>query len=215
MIDRTGEGPVAGVRRVGEVVESASHHFVAQCYRLYESPPLGAFVHTEEPSHEQGEVSHTYAVVYRVSTQALDPGRPVIARGEDEESEEEIYRSNPQLSRLLCTRFEALVVGHGNDGTGVNHYLPPLPPRIHAFVYPCDGEDTARFTRSLDFLALLVSSVPADQGMTDEVVAACLRRAAVYTEDPGGFLLGAGKGLAARLVGDMPRLNSILRRLSP
>ncbi len=213
MIDGTG----GGTRRVGEVVESASHRFVAQCYRLYEAPPLGAFVHTEEPSDERGdgEVSHTYAVVYRVSTQALDPGRPVIARGEDEESEEEIYRSNPQLSRLLCTRFEALVVGHGSNGTGVNHYLPPLPPRIHAFVYACTGDDTARFTRSLDFLGLLVSSVPADQGMTDEVVAACLRRAATTTDDPTGFLLGAGKGLAVRLVGDMPRLSSILRRLSP
>jgi len=88
--------------RVGEVVESASHRFSAQCYRLYQSPPLGSFVRTEAPIPSDGssgtedEPSDIYAVVCGVSTQSIDPGRPVIARGEVEESEEDIYR--PQQS---------------------------------------------------------------------------------------------------------------------
>ena len=108
-------------RRVGEVVESASDRFSAQCYRLYESPPLGSFVRTEAPMPSDGGPrseegpSDIYAVVCRVSTQSIDPGRPVIARGELEESEEDIYHSNPQLARLLCTRFDAVIVGHGHD----------------------------------------------------------------------------------------------------
>ena len=211
------------VGRVGEVVESASDRLTAQCYRLYESPPLGAFVRTEsslaDGGHREtgsaGEPSGIYAVVYSVSTQALDPGRPVIARGEDEDTEEDIYRSNPQIARLLCTRFEALILGHG-DGVTASHYLPALPPRIHAFVYSCTPEEVARFTdKGLDFLSLLVNSSPAGRGVTDEVIAACLRRASAQLEDPRSFLVSAGKALAVQLTGDLPRLNSILRRLSP
>ena len=212
--------------RVGEVVESASHRFVSQCYSLYQSPPLGSFICTEsyltlaavQPSasgkEAEGEPSRIYAVVYGVSTEALDPGRPVIARGQGEDSEQDVYRSNPQLERLLCTRFESLIVGHGNGGT-YNHHLPAFPPRIHSFVYTCIPEDLTQFTRSLDFLSLLVNSSPSNHVITDEVVAACLRQVSVGLEDPRGFLVGAGKALAVQLTGDLPRLNSMLRRLSP
>ena len=235
------EGGIAP-QRIGEVVESASHQFTAQCYRLYQSPPLGAFVRTvstpnpsvpplnhppvsplskgghrgvERGVEGDGEPSSIYAVVYGVSTQALDPGRPVIARGEDEDSEEGIYRSNPQLARLLCTRFEALIVGHG-DSNAYKQYLPALPPRIHAFVYPCAPEEVGQFTgEKLDFLTLLVNSSVAGRGITDEVIAACLRQASAELEDPRSFLVQAGKALAVQLTGDLPRLNAILRRLSP
>ena len=213
------EGRTAG-QRVGEVVESASHQFIAQCYRLYQSPPLGAFVCTESHPAEdfnagsEGETARIYAVVNGVSTRALDPGRPVIARGEDEDREEDVYRSNPQLERLLCTRFEAQTVGHG-DSAEYYPYLPPLPPRIHAFVYACSPNEVERCTHSLDFLNLLVSSSPADRGITDEVIAACLRQASSQLEDARNFLVQAGKVLAVHLAGDLPRLNSILRRLSP
>ncbi len=217
-------------RRVGEVVEAASHRVLAQCYRLYCSPPLGAFVRTESvrpplsqfatgrqrgiEGEAEGETSHVYAVVYGISTESLDPGRPVVARGQDEIKEEDVYRSNPQLERLLCTRFEALIVGH-SDGDTCNQYLPALPPRIHSFVYSCTPEEVGQFTRSMDFLTLLVNSVPAGPGITDEVITACLRQAGAQLEDPRSFLVGAGKALAVQLAGDTPRLNSILRKLSP
>ena len=201
-------------QRIGEVVESASHRFIAQCYRLYQSPPLGAFVRTGSSPTDEGVASHIYGVVYGVSTQALDPGRPVIARGEDEEREEDIYRSNPQLTRLLCTRFETLIVGHSN-GAAFNQYLPALPPRIHAFVYTCASEDVGHLTNSLDYLNLLLNTSPVGRGIADEVIAACLRQASTGLEDPHGFLVRAGKTLAVHLAGDLSRLNSILRRLSP
>ena len=217
--ERPTDGSTRG-QRVGEVVESASHKFTAQCYRLYQSPPLGAFVCTESrlagdfDVGSEGETARIYAVVHGVSTRALDPGRPVIARGEDEEREEDVYRSNPQLERLLCTRFDAQIVGHG-DGAEHHPYLPALPPRIHAFVYACSPSEVERCTRSLDFLDLLVSSSPAERGIADEVIAACLRQASSQLEDPHGFLVQAGKVLAVHLAGDLPRLNSILRRLNP
>ncbi len=202
-------------KRVGEVVESSSDKFTAQCYRLYQAPPLGAIVRTGagDSAGEQGTES-IYAVVYGVNTRSLDPGRPVIARGEDEDTEEGIYSSNPQLGRLLCTRFDALIVGRNNADT-ISHRLPSLPPRIHAFVYACDPEEVGLFTSSLDFLHLLVSSNTTGQAVTDEVIASCLHQASAHKEDPQGFLVGAGKALALQLIGDPPRLNAILKRLAP
>ena len=155
-----------------------------------------------------------YAVVYLVSTQAIDPGRLVLARGEGEANEDDVYRNNPQLERLLCTRFEAQIVGY-DDGPTTFQYLPAHPPRIHSFVYPCTGEEVGRFASALDFLDLLVDSSPAGRAITDEVVAACLRQASRHSGDPYSYLLRAGKSLAVRLAEDLPRLSSVLKRLSP
>ena len=219
MTERSEADRAASPQRIAEVVESASHSFTAQCYELHRSPPLGAFVRTRSlgpaPGPGTGDGSgRTYAVVYSVVTQALDPGRPVIARGENEDNEDNIYRSNPQLPRLLCTRFQALIVGH-SDGALLKQYLPPLPPRIHAFVYCCTPDEVGQFARSLDYLSLLVHSTPLGQGITDEVVAAVIRHASEYLEDRRSLLVQAGKALAVQMAGDLPRLNSILRRISP
>ena len=199
-------------RRVGEVVESASDRFVAQCYALYEAPPLGAFVRVG--SDGPNGAAPVYGIVYGVSTRALDPGRPVIARGEDSPSEKAVYDDNPQLSRLLCTRFEAVITGH-SEGGSIRQYLPPLPPRIHSFVFECAAGEEREAARSLGFLGLLLGSSPLAPAMADEVVAACLRRVSAHQQDPAAFLVGAGKVLAAHLAGDLTRLDSILRRLTP
>lgn len=192
-----------GAQRVGEVVEATSTSFVAQCYRLYGSPPLGSLVRSGTPP--------LYAVVSQVITGPLDASRPVLARGEAAASEEEVFRENPQLERLLTSRFDALIVGH-RVGKEDRHFLPPLPPRVHSFVHICCPGEVARFTSRLDLLHLLLNSgVPA----ADEVVGACLRQAAAAHDDPGEFLLAAGKALAGELAGDLPRLQAILRRVAP
>ena len=188
--------------RIAEVVETSSTAFTAQCYELYGAPPLGSLVRAGDPP--------VYAVVRNVVTGALDPGRRVLARGAGEPDEDAVYRSHPQLSRLLATHIEALVLGHG-EGAGLRHALPPAPPRIHAFVFCCTDAEVARFTEGLGFLHLLVSSgVPA----VDEVMAACLRSSAASQPDPRAFLVRAGRGLAAELAGDVGRLNAILRSLT-
>ncbi len=190
-------------RRVGEVVQATSTSFTAQCYQLYGAPPLGSFVRTDSPT--------IFGVVCRVITEPLDSSRPVLARGETAETEEEVFRNNPQLARLLTSRFEVVIAGHLSGGA-VRQFLPPLPPRVHAFVYTCSHAEIARFTSRLDLLLLLL-----DSGMpvADEVVGACLREAAPAHPDAAEFLLRAGKALAAQLAGDVPRLSSILRRVAP
>ena len=196
--------------RIGEVVESATSRFTAQCYRLYEAPPLGTIVRTHLTLDGEA-VADSYAVVYSISTRSLDPGRPIIARGEEEEREEDVYRSNPQLSRLLCTRFEALLLGY-SDGKAISYSLPPLPPRIYAFVYGCTPAELKAFTDTFGFMHLLATSgLPT----ADEAITACLRQASVHRKDPQSFLVQAGRVLAAELSGELSRLNAIVRRLSP
>ena len=190
-------------QRVGEVVEATSTSFVAQCYQLFDAPPLGALVRTGSPP--------VYAVVSGVSSGPLDASRPVLARGEAAASEEEVFRENPQLGHLLTSRFETLIVGH-RDEEADRQFLPPQPPRIHSFVYSCCQAQVVRFTARLDLLRLLLNSaVPA----ADEVVAACLRQAAACHPDRPEFLMRAGRALAADLAGDLPRLQAILRRVMP
>ena len=201
-------------RRIGEVVESSSHRFAAQCYMLYDAPPLGGLVRTESRNSDDQNASGLYAVVSSVTTAPLESGRTILPRGEAEESEEDLYRSNPQLARLMSTRFDALIVGH-DAASVVRHYLPDHPPHVHAFVFLASDEDAARFAASVDFLPLLVNASTYGGGQTDEVVAACIRGLSACLPDPDGFRIRAGKALANQLAGDLPRLDSLLKRLSP
>jgi len=189
--------------KIGEVIEASTGEFVAECYELHTPPPLGSLLRTTD-----GQVE-IYGVVCNASTESIDPGRRPLARGREESEEENIYRQHPQLSRLLRTTFDTLVIGHG-QGDELHHYLPPRPPRVHSFVYVCEGDEVRLFTRSLDFLAILLS---ARAGSVDEVVSACLRQAAGAHDDERAFLVRAGKELAILLGGELNRLNAILRRI--
>ncbi len=192
--------------RAGEVIEASTADFVAQCYELYQSPPLGSLVKTSD------EAVEIYGIVCHATTGGIEPGRRPIARGKDEASEEEVYRSSPQLLKLLRTEFTAVVVGCREDER-LLHYLPPRPARIHSFVYQCQPEDIKEFSRSFSFLNMLMNTrlpVP-----IEEIVAASLRRMSQVQEDPRGFLVAAGKELAVLLGGEFNRLKAILSRLGP
>jgi hypothetical protein len=190
--------------RAGEVIEASTNDFVAQCYELYESPPLGSLVKTVDEAVEQ------YAIVHNATTASIEPGRRPIARGRDETNEEEIYRSSPQLLKLLRTEFSAVVVGYRENGR-LFHYLPSKPVRIHSFVYQCQAEEVESFSQSFDFLNILVNShLPV---AVEELVAASLRRMSQVAEDPHAFLVAGGKELAVLLGGEFNRLKGILSRL--
>ena len=187
--------------KIAEVIEAGTTQFTAQCYELYELPPLGSLVRT-------GEI---YGIVANATTAGLEPGRKPIARGKDEASEAAIYQSSPQLTKLLRSEFEAVVVGH-KDGNKLRQYLPPGPAHIHSFVYLCQPDEVKEFSRSFGFLNILTSagpSVPAD-----ELIAAALRQMSQAHEDSRAFLVAAGKELANLLSGQYDRLKSILGRLT-
>ncbi len=190
--------------RVGEVIEASTTDFVAQCYELYQSPPLGSLVKTTDLPVEQ------YGIVYNATTTSLEPGRRPIARGKDEASEEEIYRSSPQLLKLLRTEFSALVVGH-RQGDKLFHYLPPKPARIHSFVYLCPSQEVREFSQSFDFLNILLNTHQAVS--VEELTSASLRQMSQVYEDPHAFLVTVGKELAVLLGGEFNRLKSILGKI--
>ena len=190
--------------RLGEVVETSSTGFNTQCYRLYEAPPLGSLVRS-------GDEAPIYGIVHEVATRSMDPSRRPIPRGEEEDTEEAVYLSNPQLSRLLTTEFVSIVVGHLVNGQ-VRRELAPLPPRIHSFVYQCVGEEVQGFSSSLDFMPILLS---APISAPDDVIASFLRQASQSHPEPERYLVEAGRKLAVSLGGDVQRLNNVLRRLSP
>lgn len=201
------------LEKIGEVIEATTGEFTAQSYQLHWAPALGSLVKTCTPPEMACEAgSSIFGVVCHSSTGSVDPGRRPTVRGRDLDLEEDIYIQNPQLSRLLCTNFRVLIVGHHNSSR-ICHYLPPMPPRVHAFVYPCSQEEVAGFTETLDFLDLLLAtSLPIPP---EELVAACLRVAATARQDGRAFLVRAGKELALLLAGDPARLNAVLRKIRP
>ena len=190
--------------KIAEIIESSSFEYLAQCYELNQTPPLGSMVKTKS---ESGEI---YGVVYYAETHGLELGRRAMARGKDLETSEEIFKSNPQLTKLFITDFRVLVVGYYQDND-YYQYLPPKPSQIHNFIYNCQPEEVRGFTESLDFLALISNARISIS--VDEVMAACLRHAGLSYSDPRTFLVKAGKELAWLLGNDINRLNSILKRL--
>jgi len=186
--------------KIAEVIEASTARFAAQCYELYEIPPLGSLVKT-------GDI---YGIVAGATTSSLEPGRKPIARGKDEASEEAVYQSSPQLTRLLRSEFTAVVAGH-QDGDKLYQYLPPQPARIHGFVYLCQPDEVREFSKSFGFLNILTNAAlpfPAE-----ELIAAALRQMSKAYEDSHTFLVAAGKELAALLSADFIRLKNILGRL--
>ena len=187
-------------KKIAEVIEASTAQFTAQCYELYELPPLGSLVKT-------GDI---YGIVCHAETAGLEPGRKPIARGKDETSEEAVYQSSPQLSKLLRSEFTAAVVGY-KDNDKLFQYLPPQPARIHAFVYLCQPDDVKEFSQSFGYLNILINAalpIP-----TEELIAAALRQMSRAHEDSRAFLVAAGKELANLLSSDFIRLKNILGRL--
>lgn len=188
--------------KIGEVIKSSTGGFTAECYELHCPPAFGSFVKVREGAID------IYAVVSDAATSSIEPGRRPIARGRGDVSEEDIYRSNPQLEKLMRTEFSAIVVGHGEGGS-ISHYMPPRPARIHSFVYACEHDEVAEFNRSLSYLSMLID-VPE---RSNELIAAVLRNAAAASPEPREYLVRAGKELALMIAGDINRLNIILKRV--
>ncbi len=194
--------------RIGEVIEATTTEFIAESYVLHQAPSLGALVRVSDREYD------IYALTGLISTTSIDPGRRPVARGQSESSPEALYAHNPELASLLRTEFHCLIVGHRPVGAPeIRHYLPPRPPQIHGFVYPCTPAEVRAFTSRLDFLPALLEAPP--RFPVDELVAACLRQASRVHPDPLAFCLAAGRRLALLLTDQPARLTALLARLKP
>lgn len=186
--------------KIAEVIEASIVEFTAQCYELYEVPPLGALVKT-------GDI---YGIVSNSETTGMEPGRKPIARGKDETSEEAVYESSPQLSKLLRSQFTAVVVGYKRDDR-IHQHLSPQPARIHGFVYLCPPEEVEEFSKSFTFLNILLNAyapIP-----VEELIFATLKQMGHVRDDSRSFLVSAGKELAKLCSSNITRLKNILDKL--
>ena len=192
------------VTRAGEIIEAGTRGFLAECYDLYCAPAFGSLVKTRTENIE------IFAVTGETVTSSREPGRTTVALGKKEGTEEEIYRSHPQLSKLLRTCFKGIILGY-REGPAIWQFLPAGTPRIHAFVFPCQPAEIKEFSQAFDFLPLLAAGE--SDGPTEELIAACLRQMSQAQENPRDFLIAAGKELTTLFNRDINRLNYILRRI--
>jgi hypothetical protein len=201
---------IAQAVHFGTVVEASVQRFLSQSVELNKPPSVGSVVRVEDGG------ATVFAVVAGAATESIDPGRrPYVREGAPLDADSYLSQ-NPHLAHLYRTTFEAIVIGHRNDGV-MRHYLPPMPVRLYSAVFACTDEETCDVFgpppwTHLDLLPLLLGN---GDGTMDEVLGAFLRRSAEATSARKEFLLAAGKELAVLLSRDPSRLNGILRRIRP
>lgn len=192
--------------RIGEVLEASTTELLAACDDLHRPPPFGSLVYARDGEND------VLGLVFATSTGSADPGRPAVVRGRGLATEEDVYRQHPQLAMLLRTDIRVLVVGYKRDGV-VRQYLPPRPPRVHAFVYEADAQLVTEFFRQHDFLSIVTGTSAAVP--VDELIAASLRQALADapTEAAHELTVRAGRALVVLLGGDPVRVGAVLRRI--
>ncbi|HCG99522.1 MAG TPA: hypothetical protein DE036_06980 [Actinobacteria bacterium] len=123
---------------------------------------------------------------------------------------DELLRRQPQIAEFLKVEFEAAVIGFADAGY-IRAYLPPFPPRIHSFVYPCDSREVIDLTEDLEF----IRSVNALPGLpVEELAAASIRLAYAERGNDSAFLTRAGQEIAQLLKDEYEKARSIIRRIS-
>jgi hypothetical protein len=188
---------------IGEVIRASSTEFETQCYELYQFPPLGSLVLSDDENPVFGIVSHSV-------TESLDPSRTPRPRGPGLENVKAIYEESPQLNNLLSSRFTAITVGYLKDQSMVMR-LPPVPPRILSLTRICTESELTEFSSDFDFVSRLLNSSFAS---SDDILASFLNIASSLRTDPDQYLIEIGKEIASLLPGQMRRVNLILRNAS-
>jgi len=193
--------------QIAEVIESSTRQFVAEVYEDDDAPSFGTWVRVEGRDGRE-----MYGLVSHVEIASYDGNRQPVALGA---SEEDRRREWPMVQELLRTTVRAQVLAYRDDSGGVRQTLPPQPPGIHAFVYPCTKDLVRELAAPYDFLRTLVTQAN-DEIPTDDLLVAVLQH--VYDAngaETGGreHLVAAGRVLGRLLGDDHERLQSILRRV--
>uniref|UniRef100_A0A831T9T5 Helicase HerA barrel domain-containing protein n=1 Tax=Thermorudis peleae TaxID=1382356 RepID=A0A831T9T5_9BACT len=193
--------------RLGEVIETSTVGFVAECDELHCLPPLGSLVSVNGP---EGDV--IYAVVTYGETGSIDPGRRVVRRGSADLRDQAIYQQNPELRHVLRSVFSAAAIAYRRDDR-LSYLLPPLPPPLHYSVERVPTTEAREVTdqpRYFPILAQYRGEIPADQ-----LLAAHARHLYELRGHDRDWLERAARELARIFKHDYDRLVPLLEALDP
>lgn len=192
---------------IGQVLRASTVGFVCGTRsQAIEHPAFGAFVRTQPDSVSGLAV---IGVIHAISIDDDPLVRQMILANNMNPATIRDQREN----RMVPLEISVLNVGYEQNGQMVQT-LPPRPPLSLDPVYLCDSATIARFTTRLDFLRLVLS---ASDVPTEELLAASLKCAAEVRPmaERRAFLIEAGRQLAGLLSQDLPRLQYVLRLLTP
>ena len=224
---------------IGEVIESSTRQFVAEVYDEVRQddepertepernePERGGTTNGGEPAFgdwvrvETARGDEVFALVSHVEIGSYDSNRQAVAL---RMSEEERRREMPMVQELLrmTVRAQILACRPAADRSArraddrVRQTLPPHPPDIHDFVFPCSKEQVTQIGEPYDFLRTLVQAPDPAVPVDDLLVATLQQVYRAHGGEHGGrpALVSAGRALGRLLDDDHERLQSILRRV--
>jgi hypothetical protein len=186
---------------LGEIIGSDSRVLEVECHALYQAPAFGSFVRAECVGSEMSQ----FAVVTRVATGPFDGNRVVQAH---RLAPGELEQKKPHLTTLLRTTFQARIVGYGQGDARLSG-TPPLPARLHCFVYQAAAEEIRSITTSPGFLRSLADTP--DAPLEDLLVAAIGAAQEAWGHEAPVVMWG--KYLARLLRSDYVTLEGVLQRV--
>lgn len=190
---------------LGRVLRSSSTTFTFGYNQPDEAPPVfGSLVRAELGDQ------HVYGLVYDVVVHDDPFVRQIVAAAG---ALTETRIQDMRQRRQVPVEITALAVAYRQDDT-VFQRIPPRPPGALQPIFSCSHEENRLILADFDFFHTVLNNALCP---TDELLAASLRGAA-RCQLPGQeqeYLLNAGRELARQLAADLPRLDSILRRMAP
>ena len=173
--------------------------------------------HPDETPPEFGSLIQTsvggdtvYGLVYDVVVNDDPFVRQIVAAGENLD---ETRIQDMRQRRQVPVEITALAIAYRQNGE-IFQRIPPRPPGALQPIYACAAIEVQQVLREFQFFRTVLNSA---QCPSEELVAASLRLAAGCQSEGGqrSYLLAAGRELARLLAADPPRLEAILRRLTP
>jgi hypothetical protein len=190
---------------LGRVLRSSSTTFTFGYNQPDEAPPVfGSLVRAELGDQ------HVYGLVYDVVVHDDPFVRQIVAAAG---ALTETRIQDMRQRRQVPVEVTALAVAYRQDDI-VYQRIPPRPPGALQPIISCSHEEIRLVLADFDFFHTVLNNALCP---TDELLAASLREAA-RCQLPGqspDYLLRAGRELARQLAADLPRLDSILRRMAP
>ncbi len=185
---------------IAEVLESTSTIFLAELYSDKFNIEFGSVVKIFD---EQRDFP-IWGVVTNIFNQGTYERQPVAFRL----TRTELTKTHPQLTQLLKTRFEAVIIGFG-DVLDFSPNIPTKPPLIHDQVQFLEDIEFNVLGNNLSFLRFLFLT---ESNLTDELVFKIISKIYEFENRNMQILVKAGKEISLNLQNDYQRIRKIINR---